>query len=171
MVSAAVDRRETGTAVFAHPSPATELGMLAVLVGTGVLVTRTVDYQQFATPVTLGGAIGLTLATEVVHEGLHLAALRRYGHPATVRWRQLAVVPTDAGVPRRELLVAVASPAVVLSTAAVLVLLFAGRPVAVAAAGYVLVVNATLSVLDLATVIALARWPAGAVVRFDDPDR
>lgn len=167
---AAVDRRETGTAVFARPSPATELGMLAVFVGTGVLVTRTVDYQQLATPLVLGGTIGLTLATEVGHEGLHLLALRRYGHPATVRWRQLAVVPTDTDVPRRELLVAVAAPAVVLSTVAVVALLFASRPLVVAAAGYVLVVNATVSVLDLATAVALARRPPRAVVRFDGPD-
>lgn len=169
MQSAAVDRRESGTTVFAHPSPATELGMLAAFVGTGLLVTRTVDYQQFGAPLVLGGTIGVTLATEVVHEGLHLAALRHHGHPATVRWRQLAVVPTGAAVPRRALLVAVAAPAVVLSTASALVVLSASRPLLVAAAGYVLVVNATLSVLDLATAIGLLGRPAGAVVRFGDP--
>lgn len=170
MLPEAVGRRETGVTVFATPSPATELGMLAIFVGTGVLVTRSVDYGGFATPVVLGVTIGLTLATEIFHEGLHLTALRSSGHPAAVRWLQLAVVPTGAAVPRRDLLVAVATPAVVVSTVAAVVAVFASRPIVVAAAGYVLVVNATLSVVDVATAIELARHPAGTVVSFDAPD-
>lgn len=170
MVTEAVRRREGGAAVFAHSSPATELSMLAVFVGTGVLVTRSVDYQQFAPVVVLGTTVGLTLGTEVVHEALHLAALRRYGHAATIRWRHLAVVPTSARVPRRDLVVAVTTPVIVVSIVAGVVALFADRPLLVAAAGYVLVVNATVSVLDVATAISLARQPAGAVLYFDGPD-
>lgn len=170
MVPEAVDRHEAGAAVYANPSPATELSMLAVFVGTGVLVTRSVDYQQFAPAVVLGSTVGLTLATEVVHEALHLAALRRDGHDASIRWRHLAVVPTGPEVPRRDLIVAVATPVVAISIAAVAVASLADRPLVVAAAGYVLVVNATLSVLDAATAITLLRLPAGTVTHFDGPD-
>lgn len=126
MVTEAVGRRETDATLFVHPSPATELSMLAVLVGTGVLVTRSVDYQQFA--------------------------------------------PTGGRVPRRDLLVAVSTPVVVISIVAAVVVAFADRPLLIAAAGYVLVVNVTVSVLDVATAIALARQPAVVVVDFDGSD-
>lgn len=170
MVTEAVGRREIDAAVFDRPSPATELGLLAVFVGTGVLATRSIDYQQFSAVVLLGTTVGLTLATEVVHELLHLAAFRRSGHAAEIRWRHLAVVPTGAAVPRRALLVAVFAPVVVVPLAVAVVLLLADRPLVVAAAGYVLVVSATVSVLDVATAIQLGRHPAGSAIDFDAAD-
>lgn len=170
MVTEAVRRREVGATMFVHPSPATEVSMLVVFVGSGVLVTRVVDYGQFAPAAVLGSTVALTVATEVVHESLHLAVLRRSGHAATIRWRDLAVVPAGGAVPRRDLFVAVVTPVVVISAPAATVVLLATAPVLVAAAGYVLVVNATLSVLDVATAATLARLPAGTVVDFDGSD-
>lgn len=143
--------------------------MLAVFVGTGVLVTRSVDYQQFSTARVLGTTVVLTLATEVLHEAVHVVALRGYGHRAEVRWRHLAVVPSGGRVPRRELIVAVSTPVVAITVVAATVLSFARGPILVGTAGYVLVVNATVSVLDVGTAIRLLVYPAGSVIDFDAP--
>lgn len=165
-----VDRRDADATVFARPSPATELCMLAAFVGTGAIVTRLVDYQQYSAVGLLGSAVALTIATEALHESLHAAALRRYGYRAEIRWRHLAVYPVGERIPRRELLVAAATPVVAVSIAAAAVLSLVDRPLLAAAAGYVLVVNGTVSVLDVGTAIRLLQYPSGSMLDFDGPD-
>lgn len=159
-------RPEADATVFACPSPATEVAMLAVFVATGAAVTRSLDYQQFSAIGLLLASVSLTVGTEVLHEAVHVAVLRRYGRDAEVRWRDLAVVPVGECVPRRELLVAVSAPVVSVTAVAAVALLISTGPLLAAAAGYVLVVNATVSVLDVGTAFRVSRWPRGAVVAF-----
>lgn len=117
--------------------------------------------------VVLLTVVGLTVA----HEGVHFLAATWLGAQPTLRWFPPAVVTLDTWGTRRDDLVTLAAPLVVLDLVAGAGWALAGSSTVGALALIVFVVNTAVSVGDLYAMGYLLRRPRGTrtiVIRTDD---
>lgn len=159
----------SGNALGRHP-PASllmEVAMLTVFLACGYLVRQLIVYQPASLFVFGGGLITATMTVEGVHEGLHKLVFEVYGVSADIEWTELATIPHDQEVPVKFVLAALVTPGIVLSGLLAVGAFASDAPAISALLGYGLVLNLTLSVVDVFSFATVVREPLNSRIYFE----
>lgn len=149
---------DRGTVLGPHPpeSLIMEAAMLAVFLVFGYLIRQLLDFRPTSVFLFGLGLMALTVTVEGLHEGLHKVVFRVCGVSADIEWAQLATIPHDQAVPAKFVLAALVTPGVVLTVLFLAGIYASAMPAVTAGIGYGLVLNLTLSVVDLFSLATIA---------------
>lgn len=130
--------------------------MLAVFLGGGYLVRRSINYRPRSVLALGLGLIVVTVIVEALHEGLHKLVFGVGGVSAEIEWTELATIPHEQEVSVKFVVAALVMPGIVLTGLLLVGGYVSSGPLVTAIIGYGVVLNVTLSVVDAFSLATIA---------------
>jgi hypothetical protein len=144
-----------------------EATMLAMFLGSGYVVRRLLDYQPESVIAFGLALIALTVTVEGLHEGLHKLVFGVGGISADIEWVELATIPHDQTVSAKLVFAALVMPGIVLTGLLLTGIYVSVEPAITAGLGFGLVLNLTLSVVDIFSLAPIAGERLDARIHFE----
>jgi hypothetical protein len=141
--------------------------MLVVFLSAGYVVRGVIRYTPDSPILFVVGLAVVTILVEVIHEGLHKLVFRALGVSASIEWSQLAVIPYNQEVSIPRVLAALVAPGVLVSTGLLGLMALDVSPVITAISGFGIVLNMTVSVVDVFSAFKLIGEPLDSRIYFE----